>query len=129
VYGVAHPAQDSKWHDLVSAVAHGQTVHCSGGGKEVHCADVAKAVGILLAANGITGEAFNCYDRYISEYDVAMCAKELSGSTAQIIGEPKQPKHQIATDKIRALGMEFGGDELLRKTVAELVQSVSVSRR
>jgi nucleoside-diphosphate-sugar epimerase len=124
VYGVAYPAQDSKWYVLVSAVVHGQTVHCSGGGKEVHAADVAKAVGILLAANGITGEAFNCYDRYVSEYDVAMYAKQLSGSTAQILGEPKQPKHQIATDKIRGLGMEFGGDELLKQTVAELVQNV-----
>jgi len=127
VYGVAHPAQDSKWYELVSAVVRGQTVQCAGGGKEVHAADVAKAVGILLIADGITGEAFNCYDRYVSEYEVAMLAKELSGSSAQVVGEPKQPKHQIVTYKIRALGMEFGGDELLRETVAEMVQSVASS--
>ena len=122
VYGVARPAQDSRWYDLVSAVVRGETVHCSSGGKEVHASDVAKAAGILLTADGVSGEAFNCYDRYVSEYDVAKLAKELSGSTGQIIGEPKQPKHQIVTDRIRALGMEFGGDELLRKTVAELIE-------
>jgi len=55
---------------------------------------------------------------------VAMLAKEVSGSTSQIVGESKQPKHQIVTDKIRALGMEFGGDELLRETVAQLVEGV-----
>jgi nucleoside-diphosphate-sugar epimerase len=122
VYGVARPLQNSKWCDLVAAVARGEMVQCSRGGKEVHAADVAKAAGILLTADGIAGEAFNCYDRYISELDVATLAKELSGSNSQIVGEPMQPKHQIATDKIHALGMQFGGDDLLRQTVAELVE-------
>ena len=122
VYGVARPIEHSKWHDLVSAVEHGETVQCSRGGKEVHAADVAKAAGILLKADGIAGEAFNCYDRYVSEFDVATLAKELSGSASQIVGQPMQPKHQIVTDKIRALGMQFGGDELLRQTVAKLVE-------
>jgi len=123
VYGVTRPAQNSKWFDLVSAVVRGEAVQCSRGGKEVHAADVAKAAGILLTADGIAGEAFNCYDRYVSEFDVATLAKELSGSTSQIIGGPLQPKHQIVTDKIRALGMKFGGDELLKRTVSELVQN------
>ena len=122
VYGVSHPVEQSKWYDLVCAVVRGDKVECSRGGKEVHVADVAKAVEFLLTADGITGEAFNCYDRYISEYDVASIAKELSGSSSQINGEPKQPKNQIVTDKIRRLGMEFGGDELLRQTVAEMVE-------
>jgi nucleoside-diphosphate-sugar epimerase len=124
VYGVARPVQNSKWYDLVSAVVRGETVQCASGGKEVHAADVAKAAGILLTADGIAGEAFNCYDRYVSEFDVATLAKELSASKSQVIGEQKQPKHQIVTDKIRALGMQFGGDELLRRTVSELVDSV-----
>ena len=124
VYGATRPIQNSKWFDLVSAVVRGEAVQCSRGGKEVHAADVAKAAGILLTADGIAGEAFNCYDRYVSEFDVATLAKELSGSDSQIVGEPMQPKHQIVTDKIHALGMEFGGDELLRETVAELVEGV-----
>ena len=122
VYGVARPIQNSKWCDLVSAVVRGDTVQCSRGGKEIHAADVAKATGVLLTADGIAGEAFNCYDRYISELDVATLAKELSGSTSEINGEPMQPKHQIVTDKIRALGMQFGGHELLKQTIAELVE-------
>ena len=125
VYGVARPVQDSKWYDLVAAVVRGETVHCHGGGKEVHAADVAKAAGILLSADGIAGEAFNCYDRYVSEFDVATLAKEISGSASQIIGEPRRPKHQIVTDKIRSLGMQFGGDELLRQTVREIVHRVT----
>ncbi len=121
VYGVARPPEQSKWYDLVSAVVRGEAVECSRGGKEVHAADVAKAVGILLTAEGITGQAFNCYDRYVSELEVAKIAKALSGSESQIIGEPKQPKHQIVTDKIQKLGMEFGGHTLLKQTVKTLV--------
>ena len=128
VYGVAHPIQNSKWFDVVSAVVKGETVQCSKGGKEVHAVDVAKAAGILLTADGISGEAYNCYDKYVSELDVATIAKELSGSKSQILGEPKEPKHQIVTKKIRALGMEFGGDELLRQIIAEMVEAVRNGR-
>ena len=124
VYGVNHTVQNSKWYDIVSAVVRGETVQCSRGGKEVHAADVAKATGVLLTSDGIAGEAFNCYDRYVSEYDVATMAKDLSGSDSQIVGGSSQPKHQIATDKIRRLGMQFGGDDLLRQTVAALVESM-----
>jgi nucleoside-diphosphate-sugar epimerase len=125
VYGVARPVDRSKWFDLVSAVVRGDSVKCSRGGKEVHAADVAQAVGILLHADGITGEAFNCYDRYVSEYDVATLAKELCGSGSSIDGEPRQPKNQIVTEKIKRLGMKFGGDELLRQTVSELVRQIN----
>jgi len=124
VYGAAHPIERSKWFDLVQSVVRGQTIKCARGGKEVHAADVARAAGILLTADGITGEAFNCYDRYVSEYDVATLAREISGGDAQVIGEPKQPRHQIETGKLRSLGMQFGGDDLLRKTISQMVKAV-----
>jgi len=127
VYGAAHPIERSKWYDLVARVARGEAVDCGGGGKEVHAADVAKAAGILLTADGIAGESFNCYDRYVSQYDVATLAKEISGSSSQIDGEPQQPKHQIETGKLRAKGMEFGGDALLRRTIEELVRAAKDS--
>jgi nucleoside-diphosphate-sugar epimerase len=123
VYGVMRPVEQSKWFDLVRAVVRGDDVDCQRGGKEVHAADVARAAGVLLKADNaaITGEAFNCYDRYISEYDVATLAKQLSGSSCRISGEQTRPKYQIVTDKLRAVGMEFGGDALLEKTVRTLV--------
>lgn len=124
IYGLAHPPQESKWWDLVRAVGAGEKVHVeSRGGKEVHAADVAKAVDILLEADedAIRGQAFNCYDRYISDYDVACMAKEVSGSKAELKGESKRPQNQINTDKLRALGMKFGGEDRLRQTVQEIL--------
>ena len=123
VYGATYPVRDSRWFDLVSAVVRGEPVTCQRGGKEVHAQDVAKAVGILLAADNVAGEAYNCFDRYISEYEVATIAKRLSGSDSRILGRQTVPKHQIVTAKLRALGMEFGGEALLEKTIGQLVDA------
>ena len=123
IYGAARPIEHSKWFELVKAVVDGQDVNCQRGGKEVHVADVAKAAILLLNADGIEGQAFNCYDRYVSEFEVAQLAKQISGSPADVQGGPKSPKHQIETGKLRGLGMEFGGEPLLRQTVQTLVQA------
>ena len=125
IYGVAHPPSQSRWYDLVGQVMRGEPIASAVGGKEVHAADVAKAVEILLNvdAKAITGQSFNCYDRYISEQEVARIAKELTGSASTIADLNRGPKNQIVTDRIRSLGMAFGGDELLRQTVADLVRS------
>lgn len=123
VYGLDHPASRSKWFDLVERVVRGESVTCESGGKEVHAADVAKAVRLLLDADesSVRGEVFNCYDRYVAQHEVAMIAKRTSGSNAEIHGRQTQPKHQIETAKIRSLGMQFGGEQKLQATVAELV--------
>jgi nucleoside-diphosphate-sugar epimerase len=125
VYGVSHRVRESKWFDLVKGVVNGETVTCQRGGKEVHASDVAKAAELLLDApsSAIAGEAFNCYDRYISDWDVAQIAKQISGSKARIRGQETQPKNQIVTDKLRALGMTFGGRQLLEATIHQLVES------
>jgi nucleoside-diphosphate-sugar epimerase len=125
IYGLAHPARTSRWFDLVGQVMRNEPVASAKGGKEVHAADVAKAVEVLLKAdaNVIAGQAFNCYDRYVAEQAVAQIAKELAGSRSEIADLNRGPKNQIVTDKIRALGMVFGGEALLRQTVAELVQA------
>ncbi len=103
----------------------GEPVASPKGGKEVHAVDVARAVELLLNADAgaVAGQAFNCYDRYVAEEEVARLAKELSGSTSTIANLNRGPKHQIETGKIRALGMTFGGEALLRRTVEELVEA------
>lgn len=127
IYGLAHPARSSKWFGLVRDVVEGKPVECRRGGKEVHAADVARAVEVLLNADGaaVTGQMFNCYDRYISEYDVALAARTISGAAGEVRGGQTRPKHQIATDKIRALGVTFGGTPLFERTIAELVEAVN----
>jgi len=121
IYGLARPIEKSKWYDLVQAVACGEPVASARGGKEVHASDVAKAVGILLAADGIAGQAYNCYDMYIADQDVALIAKQITGGESSIEMLNKGPRNQIDTAKLRRLGMTFGGKALLEQTIREMV--------
>jgi len=125
IYGVHHQPERSKWFDLVRRVVRGESVECRRGGKEVHAGDVAEAVDILLHADDVAGEVYSCYDRYVSELEVAELASEISGSGTAIAGDRPVPKNQIVSDKIRGLGMSFGGEARLRKTLEELVAAVN----
>jgi len=125
IYGLADPAGASKWYGLVKDVVEGRRVEARRGGKEVHAADVAKAVEVLLKADpgAIAGRAFNCYDRYISDHEVARLAQRISGARGEIDGEETRPRHQIDTARLRSLGMSFGGAPLLEQTIGQLVEA------
>ncbi|MCZ6699564.1 MAG: NAD(P)-dependent oxidoreductase [Planctomycetota bacterium] len=125
IYGLAHPANKSRWFDIVGRVTRGESFTSDRGGKEVHAADVARAVKLLLEApaDRITGQAFNCYDMYIAEQTVAQLACDISGSGAKVGGENRGAKNQIDTSKLKSLGMAFGGESLLRGTLENLVDA------
>ena len=122
IYGVARPLDQSKWYEIVRNVKAGQPVASAKGGKEVHAADVARAVLVLLTAEGVAGQAYNCYDLYVAEQDVARIAKDITGSNSDIAALNKGPVHQIDTRKIRSLGVEFGGKVQLEATVGEMLE-------
>ena len=86
---------------------------------------MARAVELLLTADAtaVAGQAFNCYDRYVSEEQVARIAKELTGSASAISDLNRGPRHQIDMAKLRALGMTLGGEALLRRTVQGLIDA------
>jgi len=123
IYGPARPIKRSKWYDVVHAVKAGETISSAKGGKEVYAGDVATAVGILLTAEGIAGEAYNCYDMYIAVQDVAAIAQEVTGSASTIEYLNEGPKNQINTKKLRELGLRFSGDAALERTVRELLKA------
>src|SRR6056297_1093534 len=107
IYGIDEPLRHSHWFDLVSRIVQGEDLAVEGGGKFVHADDVAQAISLLLEAEGIAGEAFECCDRYVSRREVADLAKQISGSDSTIEGDVKRPQNTIATDKLQALGMQF----------------------
>jgi len=125
IYGLAHPPDASRWYDLVGQVLRGEPVASPRGGKEVHAADVARAVELLLNADSkvSAGKSYNCYDHYVADQDVARIARDFTGSSSEIADLNRGPKNQIDTRKLRALGMTFGGELLLRRTVQELVDN------
>lgn len=124
VYGLAHRPEYSKWYELIKSIAEERDVEVSHGGKEVHVSDVAKSVSVLLGARDTIGQTYNCYDMYISEFRVAQIVKELTNSKSIIYGKEITPKNQIITEKIRSLGMEFGGESLLRSSLREVISNI-----
>ena len=124
IYGIAAPLSSSKWFGIAERVLAGKEVIAERGSKVVHVADVARAISLLLDADDIAGESFACYDRYVSEHEVANIAAKLTGSQSKISGGPTKPKHEIVTDKIEKLGMRFGGVDLLERTVADLIGAI-----
>jgi nucleoside-diphosphate-sugar epimerase len=125
IYGLAYPPEQSRWYELVGQVLRGNPIASPKGGKDVHAADVARAVELLLNADAklIAGQSYNCYDRYIAEQEVARIAKELTGSKSEIADLNRGPKNQIDTRKLSALGMTFGGEPMLRRTVHQLIDA------
>ena len=81
IYGITDPPSSSKWFDVVERVLAGKEVIAEGGSKVVHVADVARAISLLLDADDVAGESFACYDRYVSEYEVANIAAKLTNMT------------------------------------------------
>ena len=130
IYGIASKIEESKFYGVVRRVLHDEVIDNPKGAKQVHASDVARAASLLLRLPElqIVGEAFNCFDRYISDDQVAEIAAQLTGRIANVDGRAAPNKHEIDTHKIRSLGMSFRGESLLRSTIKALIDSIDNSR-
>ena len=125
VYGLTHPVERSKWFELVRTAIDGEAWPRARGSTEVHGADVASAVALLLEADGVAGRAFNCSDLYVTDRAVAEIVQGLTGSDGPLPDAPALPPANVMDcGALQALGSRFGGRALLERTVAELVEAV-----
>lgn len=124
VYGVTSPIDRSKWFDLVADLLTGKPIPARGG-TEVHGADVAAAVSLLLQAQDgvIAGQAFNCSDLYVTTRDIAARIRDYSGHPVELPGKPADAGvfNIMDCSKLADLGMTFGGKSALRRTIEMLV--------
>ena len=117
----------SRWYRLVNSVVQGRAVECRRGGKEVHVVDVARATLLLLQVRGWPARPSTAMT------DMCRSTKwrnwPLSAPVAHPVlsGERTRPQHEIQTGKIRQLGMDFGGEPLLRQTISQMVQQIQQS--
>lgn len=124
IYGLRRPVAKGRWYRIVKKVLKGRDIATEAGGKEVHAKDCANAVSILLKADSIAGQAYNCYDRYVADQEIAEMAREITGSQGKITRLNHGCKYQIDTSKIESLGMKFGGEKLLEQYVRDLVDAI-----
>jgi nucleoside-diphosphate-sugar epimerase len=123
VYGDLRP---NKWDGVFADYLAGRPVP-SRAGTEIHGRDVAAAVRLLLETETgkIAGQVFN--------------ASDILTDTTEILGPLPGARHNLpppadrgavslmSTDKLRALGWQPGGADLLHQTVEDLARSFSAT--
>lgn len=130
IYGLRLPPEKTKWWDLV-----GQAFRCekvpARSATEVHGEDVAKAVLALLAAPAeeIAGRAFNLSDIVVSHREIVALVQREAGVNGPLPEAGVPTSAVMRSDAIAALGVRFGGQALLEKTVRELVAAQRAPRR
>ena len=127
VYGVTQPVENSKWFDLARAIASGAALPPARLGTEVHGADVAYAVWLLLTSPGeaVAGRAFNCADLMVDTREVmARLAQQLHRPARLPEPARNRVRHPMRTTALQALGWKPGGEERLERTILELAESV-----
>lgn len=130
VYGLVAPVARSKWFGLVAAALEGRPLPPAQSGTEVHGDDVAAAVWRLLTAapERVAGRAFNCSDIVVSTERVIEVLVGLGLVAPRPCGAAPAPKLVMACPGLEALGLRFGGEELFRRTVADLAAAVMATR-
>jgi len=126
VYGPAGPGREHKWAGLFADYLAGKPI-TPRAGTEVHGDDVAAAVRIAFK-HPAPPARLNVSDILVDQHDLLGLVKELTGSPhplpARADGAGVNP---MRTDRLRELGWAPGGENLLRRTVAQLLQTSATS--
>ena len=94
-------------------------------GTEVHGADVANAVWLLLtsAEEAVAGRSFNCADLMVDTREVmARLAQRLGRQTTLPEPARNRVRHRMRTTALQALGWQPGGEARLARTISALAE-------
>ncbi len=123
VYGLTHPVERSKWWDIVQAVLDDQPVTSNRGGTEVHGADVARAIGVLLTRPTLDIDLLHLSDLYVTNRDLVRLIQRFSGKTGELPPPAPPASNVLVSRYLGDVGITLGGEVLLEKTVAALVET------
>ena len=129
VYGLTQPIERSKWFDLALAVRRQRPLPAARLATEVHGADVAAAVWLLLTASTeqVAGRSFNCSDLVVDSRDVMQRLAAKIGRPAKLPAPAQNVvRHPMRSDALKELGWQPGGRPLLLRTVDELAAATAV---
>lgn len=123
VYGPAGQGRPHKWARLFSDYMAGMKIEPRAA-TEVHGADVASAVRLLLETAGSTQPLYNVSDLVLDRRDILSVVARCTGSANALPGAAdKDAVNAMRTERLRALGWQPGGRALLERTVAQLLGS------
>lgn len=141
VYGVTWPVERSKWWNLVRAVVQSgeragefNAGALTGGGTEVHGADVARVICHWLQQPAPAFDVIHLSDGFVAQREVVRLARAAVGGAG--IGSaanswagplpPEQvapPANPLVCRRLGELGLTLGGPAALQATIAALVRA------
>jgi nucleoside-diphosphate-sugar epimerase len=123
VYGPAGPGQRHKWADLFADFLAGRPV-APRAGTELHGADLAAAVRLLLDRPGASG-AFNASDILLDRHDLLALVAEITGCTHPLPARADSAQVSVMdTGRLEALGWRPGGWRRLKAAVPGMLAGV-----
>lgn len=116
VYGPPAPGQRHKWADLFEAFARGEEI-APARGTEVHGADLARAVALLL---GAPPGPYNCSDLLLDRRDLLERWARAKGLEGRLPSRSGKAPNVMDCTRLRALGWEPGGEAALEAALRAL---------
>ncbi len=131
VYGLTYPVERSKWWGLVQAVLNGDEILSSGGGTEVHGADVARVIGEVLQRPDVPrSDIIHMSDLYVAHREVVWLARQFADKAGALPPAPaRPPQNVLVCRRVGEMGLTLGGLPLLEATVGELVRAAQAGVR
>ncbi|WP_157020178.1 NAD-dependent epimerase/dehydratase family protein [Mesorhizobium xinjiangense] len=123
VYGPAGPGRAHKWSGLFEDYLAGRHI-APRVATEVHGDDVAAAVLLALEteAGAVSGKVFNVSDLALDRHDLLALVRDAAGATHPLPARADRAALNVmATERLRALGWQPGGQALLERTVRAMV--------
>ncbi|MCA0458235.1 MAG: NAD(P)-dependent oxidoreductase [Chloroflexi bacterium] len=122
VYGLTVPVERSKWWDIVQAVLNDQPVTSNRGGTEVHGADVARAIGVLLTRPTLDISLLHLSDLYVTNRNLVRLIQRFTGKEGELPAPAPPPSNVLISRHLADLGIQLGGKALFEETVRQLVE-------
>lgn len=118
VYGPPAPGQRHKWADLFAAFARGEDLPPACG-TELHGADLARAVALLLAA---PPGAYNASDLLLDRRDLLARWSRVSGIAGRLPPAAATAPNVMDCARLRALGWRPGGEAALEAALSAMAR-------
>jgi nucleoside-diphosphate-sugar epimerase len=126
VYGLTYPLERSKWWNLIQSVLHDEPITSSGGGTEVHGADVARVIAALLERPSLDFDTIHLSDLYVTHQEVVRLARRFADKPGSLPPAPaSSPTNILVSRHLAGLGISLGGQPLLEATIADLLNAPS----
>ncbi|MFP4275418.1 MAG: NAD-dependent epimerase/dehydratase family protein [Paracoccaceae bacterium] len=118
IYGPAGPGQHHKWAELFADFRAGRPI-APRRGTEVHGADLAAAVRLLL--NARADGVVHASDIVLDRHDLLAEVARLTGCAHRLPARSDRPVSALRCDRLRALGWQPGGMKRLRASLPAMI--------